>query len=345
MRWLVTAPFIRGDQPGDWIPNYIEHTTHRFEYVPARYDHDRSRSSTSASQWADYLKQAAQAWFRAGPWRTGVGHIAVFPQLPVMLGIIKRLCFSKRPILATMFNLGQTYGGIKGAVARFGLASVDIFMVHSTAEIDNYSRWLEIPPERFMFIPLSIKMRSVTHGEAEAAPYVFAMGTANRDYRLLFEAAAQLGYKAIVVAGEYATRGLKIPDNVTVLRDLSLEECHRLSQQARVNVVPVDNAVTASGQVTLLETMMYGKAVVATRCVGTADYVDDGVTVLSIPPQDLTAMVDAIRRLWEQPELRQRLGAAAQAYIHEKVSFKGVSSILRQALDRLDNTTTARHPR
>lgn len=343
MRWLVASPFIRSAEP-EWILTHIQHPNHRFEYVSADYKHDRSRQSTSAVQWLDYLRHAARTWFSVTPWQRDVGFVTAFPQIPVMLGLIKRLTFSRRPILAGIFNLGQTYGGAKGALARFGLSRVDLFMVHSTAEIDSYSSWLQLPPQRFMFIPLSIQMRPTSHEESPDDPFVFAMGSANRDYRLLFDVVAALGHKTIVVAGAHATDGLEIPANVTVLSGLSLEECHRLCQQARVNVVPVDNVVTASGQVTLLETMMYGKAVVATHCVGTADYVVDGVNAVSIPAKDAGAMSAAIDRLWTDPAMRQRLGRAASQYIHEKVSFEGVSSVMLAALERLRAEASQRHP-
>lgn len=334
MHWLVAAPFIRDERP-DWIFSHINDENHDFQYISADYEHDRSRQLTSARQWLDYLRHALRTWYSIPPWRRNIGYISAFPQIPVILGIIKRVTLSKRPILATMFNLGQTYDGIKGVLARFGLQSINLFIVHSTAEIENYSNWLQIPSERFKFIPLSIKLRAATDVEQLTDPFVFAMGSAHRDYRLLFEAVGQLGYKTVVVAGEHATTGLAIPPNVTVHRSASLEECHRLSQQARVNVLPVDNSSTASGQVTLLETMMYGKAVVATQCIGTSDYLRNGETALAVPAKDLNALKAAVDRLWNDAGMRVRLGDNARQYVRDKVSFFGVSDVMHKALNGL----------
>ncbi len=333
MLWVTAAPFIRTADP-DWIPRHVADAAHRFAYVAADYAHDRSRRSTSARQWADYVRHAWRAWAAAARHDARrVGHITAFPQLPVALGLIKRLLRSDRPIVAWMFNMGRTYGGLKGALARFGLRGVDCFVVHSRTEIATYSRWLRLPPERFVFVPLSIRTAAGSHAEDLQQPFVFAMGTAHRDYALLFEVVRRLGHRTVVVAGEHAVQGLARPPNVTVLHGLPLAECHRLSQQARVNVVPVADGDTAAGQVTLLETMMYGKAVVATRCTGTVDYVQDGTTALLVPPRDAQAMADAIETLWHDAAARRRIGDAACAYIRASVSFQGVATAMQTILN------------
>jgi glycosyltransferase involved in cell wall biosynthesis len=332
-QWITVAPWFINENP-EWIPKYIELIGHKFIYVPANYEHDRSRNYTSLNQWIDYLKHGVRAWFKKAPWDNDVGYITAFPQLPIILGLIKKIIKSERHIIAWMFNLGQTYGGIKGKLARYSLRNVNYFIVHSRAEIYSYSQWLDIPKERFIFVPLAIKIRTVTYSENFDAPFVFAMGSANRDYRLLFAAVEKLGYRTIVVASEHATAGLRRPANVSILKNLSLEECHRLCQQAKVNVIPVDNSVTASGQVTLLETMMYGKALVATRCAGTVDYIEDGKTALLVDGKDLTALGDAIEDLWNSPEKRRQLGVASKEYIENNVSFAGVASAMAEILSR-----------
>jgi hypothetical protein len=138
MRWLVLTPFTRSLGVG-WIPAHIGSLKHSFESVPAAYDHDRSRQRSGIREWRDYFYQSLTAWtahYRRSSER--IGFLTCFPQLPVCLGILKRVTFSKAPIVAWCFNLGKTYGGMKGRLARFALSAVDIFVVHSTAEIEIY---------------------------------------------------------------------------------------------------------------------------------------------------------------------------------------------------------------
>jgi hypothetical protein len=173
MRWMVLTPFTRST--GGWIPDHIKSLKYSFEGVPAAYDHDRSRQRSGIREWLDYFHQSLTAWtanYRRGSDR--IGFLTSFPQLPVCLGILKRVTFSKAPIIAWCFNLGKTYRGMKGRLARFALGAVDIFVVHSTAEIEIYSRWLSIPRERFIFVPLSIQTNVFELENETPEPFVVA---------------------------------------------------------------------------------------------------------------------------------------------------------------------------
>ena len=332
MQWILTSSFPVGE---GWIFERIASTAHRFVAVEPLYRHDRSRAKAGIGDWLDYLRHAIAAWRRAGRVAGRVGIITVFPQLAVLVGVLKRLTGSRRPVVAMMFNLGRTYGGIQGALARFGLRSVDRFVVHSRHEIDIYSEWLGLPAERFVFVPLSIEGKTISLAEDEQRPFVLAMGTANRDYALLMRALCAIGRPAVVVAGAHALEGLAIPANVTVRSGLSIDECHALCQRARVSVVPLRAAQTASGQVSLLEAMMFGRAVVATRAVGTVDYVVDGVDGLLVPEGDQAAMECAIELLWTDAARRRSVAAAALRTATSRFTFAAAARPIEAILDRL----------
>jgi glycosyltransferase involved in cell wall biosynthesis len=63
----------------------------------------------------------------------------------------------------------------------------------------------------------------------------------------------------------------------------------------------------------LLEAMSYGLAIVATAVGGITEVVEDGVQALVVPPADPGALAAALARLGREPELIERLGAAALA--------------------------------
>jgi len=113
-------------------------------------------------------------------------------------------------------------------------------VVHSKAEIDIYSKWLNLPPEKFVFVHLSAATPENESWQEQAdEPYILALGTANRDYALLAEAVAGLGYKTIIVSGKHATEHIQAPANVIFKSGLPLEECHRLATRSRINVIPI----------------------------------------------------------------------------------------------------------
>jgi glycosyltransferase involved in cell wall biosynthesis len=62
----------------------------------------------------------------------------------------------------------------------------------------------------------------------------------------------------------------------------------------------------------LLEALLAGLPVVATRVEGVIDVVDDSVSALLVPPNEPAALADAIQRLINDAGLRAKLGAAGK---------------------------------
>jgi glycosyltransferase involved in cell wall biosynthesis len=70
----------------------------------------------------------------------------------------------------------------------------------------------------------------------------------------------------------------------------------------------------------VLEAMARGRAVVATPVGGTPEVVEDGETGLLVPPRDPDALASAIRRLLDDPGLRERMGEAGRQRVAERFS-------------------------
>jgi glycosyltransferase involved in cell wall biosynthesis len=335
MDWLVLSPFVKTTEPG-WLMPFIDARLHRTRQIPASYEHDRSRAVSSGRQWLDYLRHAWQG-FRQTNRRSPTGIVTAFPQLAVTVALLKRLSGRKDlPLIAWCFNLAQPYGGIKGKLARFCLPAVDLFVVHSRAEIAIYSNWLQLPPERFVFVPLSAELPAgATWAEQADEPYLVALGTANRDYALLAEAAGQLGYKTIIVAGPHATAHIQPPPCVSFRSGLTLAECHQLALYSRINVIPIADVDAPSGQVTVIESMMRGVPLVATACAGTNDYIADCVDGILVAPGDVAAMVSALRTVWEDAARRQTLSQGARQTSLDKFSFPAAAARLTDLMTQL----------
>ena len=64
-----------------------------------------------------------------------------------------------------------------------------------------------------------------------------------------------------------------------------------------------------------------GKAVVATRTTGQTDVITDGENGLSVAPGDVEGWRRAIARLCADPELCQRLGRNARAWVEQNATL------------------------
>lgn len=335
MRWSVATPFTVDPEKGRWLLPFVPAGSHQFTLIRSLQTHAswhaRSRVITGALEWARVFRQAALACHSASD-----GVITVFPPLALASGLVQDLSWRRKPIVAWCFNMGALYEGVRGSLARATLARVDRFAVHASAEVDRYAGWLRLPRERFTFVYLQRPRIAIEQDEDRDDPFVLSMGSARRDYATLFAAVRALRVRVVVVAAPWAIRGLDRPPNVELRSGLSLQECRLLAQRARVSVVPVANQETASGQVTIVEAMRMGRPVVATRCIGSEDYLQDGRTGLLVAPGAVEELRTAIARLCDSPDLRERLGRNAAAFAEENCSDEVAGRRLGAVLDEVD---------
>lgn len=337
MHWTIAAPFFKGKDAADsrWIDDFVE-GGHSFYKVPRRDRshsnwHNRASRNTQLDEWLSFWQQSQEAQRTASS-----GVITVFPQLALMSAIHKHISLQKTPLLAWCFNVGACYPGLKQLGARVALKCVDRFVVHSRRECETVSQWLKLPQERFEFVPLQRAAIPIVASEAVENPFILSMGSANRDYQTLFQAVEKLGIRTIVVAGQHALQGLRIPACVEVLSGLTQDACRRLAQQARINVVPLLDSSTAAGQVTIVEAMCMARPVIATDCIGSEDYIRHGQTGLLVQPYAVEQLTNAIAQLWSDETLRQHLGQAAVSYTETHCSDQAAGKALRQILNQLE---------
>ncbi|HLF23452.1 MAG TPA: glycosyltransferase, partial [Burkholderiales bacterium] len=72
----------------------------------------------------------------------------------------------------------------------------------------------------------------------------------------------------------------------------------------------------------LIEAMAYGVPPIVTNCGGSPELVVDGVSGLVVPVRDVGAINRAIRRMYEDPALRRRMGAAARERIGSRFKIE-----------------------
>lgn len=80
----------------------------------------------------------------------------------------------------------------------------------------------------------------------------------------------------------------------------------------------------------LVEAMAAGRPVVATRVGGVPEVVADGETGLLVPPEDSGALAAAVRRLLENPDLADRMGAAGRGRAEALFSARRMAEQTRE---------------
>jgi len=338
MLWSVAAPFFKAANLGQsrWIADFVAGEQHQFRKIAVPGAavgpswHDRARRTTPLKTWRGYWQTARAALEGAE------GVITVFPPLAVTAALQRKL--RRRtdvPIVAWCFNLGKLVGGLKQKAARFALRDVEIFVVHSSGEVPLIANYLGVPQERVRFVPLQRAPIAIVAEEDREAPFIVSMGSANRDYATLVEAARITGLPVTIVASPRSMEGLSLPENVSILSGLSGAECRVLAQRARFSVVPLANVAAASGQVTVIEAQRMARAVIATRSIGTVDYIDDGVTGILVPPGDAQALAAQMQALWQDQATRARIAENGAGFADRHLSDEAAGRALGEILDEL----------
>jgi glycosyltransferase involved in cell wall biosynthesis len=171
-----------------------------------------------------------------------------------------------------------------------------------------------------------------------------------RDYkghRWLIEACALLKADGVplrcVLVGDGAerraieeqVRALHLNDVVELLGSQPQKRIQEVLSASDVMVMP--SVVTPSGMmdgipVALMEAMAAGIPVISTRVSGIPELVQDGRTGLLVPPQDSAALAEALRRLFQAPDLARRLAAQGCEHVLERFNLKTNVRTLRSHL-------------
>ncbi|MGB5813196.1 MAG: glycosyltransferase [Polyangiales bacterium] len=337
MHWTVAAPFIHTleEEYSRWITPFVPGDRHQFQVVPRRKAmmswHDRASPVSSGEEWRDYWNHATDALSVAQD-----GIITVFPQLPSVIGLRQRLS-PKRDVavISWLFNTAECYPGLRQTLSRFALRDVNRFVSHTHRECDMYAEWLGLPRERFEFVPIQTPELPLEFEEDTKEPFVLLQGSAHRDFPTFIEAIQRLGLRAVILSGPRALDGIDVPSNVEAPFGVTRADCNRYAQLARVHVVPMieSDAITGAGQVTIAGTMWTKRPMIVSRCNGAADYVVDGENGFLVTPGSVDELAAAIKRLWDDAELRSRIAGNAYEFAKRTYTDEAAGAALGRILD------------
>ncbi len=235
---------------------------------------------------------------------------------------------------------------VKRAIRRFLYRSVDRFVVYSTEERRLWAEYLNYDESRFATILFASNILDPTrYPDGLYLPegdYGFAAGRSGRDYKTFFEAIKDLPYPFVVVADKASIEGLDVPKNVTLHCDIPWAEYIEILKKAAFTVVPLHDWQRSTGQVVILEGYAFGKPVVATRCIGTSDYVFEGETGFTTAPYQAQAMREAIQKMIDSDESRRQMGKnaldRALAQFSPTVYLEQYLKVLEEAVDSFQNS-------
>jgi glycosyltransferase involved in cell wall biosynthesis len=200
----------------------------------------------------------------------------------------------------------------------------------------NESIDLDEEGSKTLLLPIDEVFYSPQPSKAKADTVLTVGKDLARDYATFL--AAVRGLDAPVQLAVYPRNlaGLDIPGNARaqVFSSVQLRDAYA---SAACVVLPQrrDDYAFGSeggGLTALLEAMAMARPIVATERAILRDYVVDGVEALIVPPEDPTALREAIARVLADPELGERLGSAARARVERDHTTRGFARRLEPLL-------------
>jgi glycosyltransferase involved in cell wall biosynthesis len=315
----------RVDPPDRWIWNYL----------PAHAQHDIIDFVNAATRdlfpkWGKVLTYYPAHWnlaMRALRQSRRVDYdviVAWESKNGFPLAVLRSLLGVRKPKLVI---LAFAYKGIAThfrSLGRLAVRGIDYITVPTVSEIEYYNRLLGFPLDKITFSPLGwYDMVSTLDMPEEkgTGQYIFAGGRSSRDYRTLFEAVSGVDAQLIVNARKFNVQGLDCPSNVKLHDFMPMREYYDLMARSRFVVLPLKDTLYAAGLGHIVQAMSAGKALVATRTVGTVDYIEDGQTGILVAPYDTQDMRSAITYLLAHPEEAKAMGQKARQRYEEMYTF------------------------
>lgn len=210
-----------------------------------------------------------------------------------LLGLKK---INKLYIMTFIYKKKKGYiGTIYHRYIRFAVKNkyVDRIICFSSAECSYYSQHLEIPKDKFMFIPLGIENKSdiiINKGD-----YIFSTGRSNRDYDYLVSAVSDTSYKIKIACDRYSLKSPK--PNVEILNNCFNEDMLKLMANSFCVMIPLKDAEISSGQLVILQAMSLGKPIIVTSSTGVVDYINNNVNgfIIEKNPEALIKILESLK--------------------------------------------------
>jgi len=254
------------------------------------------------------------------------------------------LPFLRRPVVSNDLVLRKPKNWrsrITAWIKRALLSRIDHFTLHFRM-LEGYQKYFGIGSDRASYVPFKSNIRGRYQYQVSSdGDYIFCFGRSERDYDTFFAAVATLPYPVAILQpnfewfranGSRFTWPLdKLPPNVRILPDEGTDEyLVQVIEKAKLVVLPIlASRIAPSGISTYLSSMLMGKCVILTEGPAASDIFTE--EVILVPPEDPEALAEAIRRAWEDDDLRHRTAEAGRRYSE---SCGGEEELQQRVLDQ-----------
>jgi glycosyltransferase involved in cell wall biosynthesis len=252
--------------------------------------------------------------------------------------VLKRLGLLKTPII--VFNTALMHprnrSGLRKKMWDWTLAAAEAVVSQTKMELHSVWKEFHLREDRQHFMPMLVDMDFMQpEPNVPLADYCLSVGTNEaKDFPTLMKAFPK-NEKLIIVTDAYnagiieKAREPGMP--VEVLQAIPITRIKRMYQEAKLTINPLTETPYGSGHTVVLENMVLGKPVIATRVGGMIDYYEAGVSAIDYEAGNVEDLRQKIRDYLDDPAKFAHIGSRSPEWVRPFSSVEFARSLLRIA--------------
>lgn len=206
--------------------------------------------------------------------------LSINPIVAIFLGIKNK----KRRFGLTMCGFlfepknNKIYYTLRKKFTEKAMEGMDRIVVYGSKEVEYYSKLFNIK-NKFVFVPFGMDyFENQEYKGQMPGNYLFSGGGSNRDYHTLLEAYKKIKRKdklpLYIATNPLLIQG-GIPDNVTILSDVVVENFGTVLGKAECLVLSLKDTILSAGHMVMLQALAQDVPVIVNRIHAVEDYVTD----------------------------------------------------------------------
>jgi len=257
--------------------------------------------------------------------------------LAIALGVLR----IKKPHYSFTFNHGngRFFRGILLFFAKHFFQRINGFVVYSEQEKSIYSRYYDIPMSKMSFVHWAVNAPVIKSNIPEYIvqhkPYVCCIGRNNRDLATFIEAVRQLGINSIIVCSKGQVEEKTIPFGMIVKCDIEFDEAMQILANSSISVVPLKDASTGAGHMTIVSAMQLGIPQIITKLSTVEDYFINNVHGIFVEQGSVESLKDAIGHLVNSPQDLKTISLNAIQFSQRWLMEKSSRDFLTKYMHRI----------
>ena len=265
-------------------------------------------------------------------------------QSGIVLCLWRRL-FGKGKYRHVVFDIGAfnsaRESGRSLRLMQYAGRSLDGVIYHTREQREYYENCHPWLLEKSRYIPFGTDadfFRATDHDPQDYPSYILCLGYHKRDWETLLKAYGLLrerwgrteGLPELRLIGKEG-----IADGAAGVTALPAVPVRRMKEEiegALFCVLPLQSFRYSFGQMTLLQQMALGKAVIAANVPSLRDYIQDGQDALLYEPENADMLAGQMERLLLEKSLREQIGRRAAQTVQTKWNERHMAEEIQEYL-------------